>query len=594
MLTNNGQTISRIEKKIMTKDVFYNNGLVNVYQYLQNNKIDGLEYVPLRENCLIIKMDQANETEIYNKLLINFITENEIVFFTKNDRIYWDVQGNSFVIGKRFDVKGRTSGNDVKYLYEYVSAEEIGLTTESFMEKFKEFARAENLKDKEIVEFEKYFINEKTGGLKSDDKKIIPVLMTIEKGSIRFAKYLAEGERLFLDSKIHQFEDGGFCFRDMLNNRDLLIDRWDALVYWYGARIKRLYNMNYFIYLHSNNLKSLYELKKYLRINDNRRTVEDRKTGDSKEIPTNIDFAGELRKIGVENQYFYISKSQTEFQLKTLIYLFSVLFNREQAYEGAHSELLQKMFEPIYKAVKDISFVTYTEDKSSMKTNLTEYTRIYRLFQLFAILIDTKSMADPRTTFFKYLTDLIVTISFAKTEKEENLNLKDFTENILSFRSLRKNYYEAGYDSLKNNKRFFGTNLGEFERVYLNFIYEGSGQELSLHEKAKILGDEIGRFLADIDEENLLFRLRNVKNYHQMVAFFKDLKYSVLRNKDKNKASLMEFSKEFKDTLFAVFTELESDENRKNWELIRDYVAIYAVDKYRSVKYAKEKEKKGE
>ena len=100
---------------------------------------------------------------------------------------------------------------------------------------------------------------------------------------------------------------------------------------------------------------------------------------------------------------------------------------------------------------------------------------------------------------------------------------------------------------------------------------------MDIHQQSKKLGDGIGHYCAELGDKDLLFKLRSIKNYKQLIGYFKDLKFSILKNEDKAK-----FSKEFNESLSEVLEDIEP-----NWELIRDYAAIYAIDKYRLVTYAK-------
>ena len=73
-----------------------------------------------------------------------------------------------------------------------------------------------------------------------------------------------KNNEISLDSKIHTFEWGIGPFTDMLPNKGEKLDKWDALIYWYGTRIKRFYNVNFYIYLNSERLDYLLEFKKEL------------------------------------------------------------------------------------------------------------------------------------------------------------------------------------------------------------------------------------------------------------------------------------------------------------------------------------------
>ena len=109
---------------------------------------------------------------------------------------------------------------------------------------------------------------------------------------------------------------------------------------------------------------------------------------------------------------------------------------------------------------------------------------------------------------------------------------------------------------------------------------------MDLHEKSKIIGEGIGFFEAQIDDRNLLFALRNIKNFKQLISYFKDFKFEVLKNQEKAR-----FNADFNASLADVLKDLFI--NPGNWEIIRDYIAIYAVDRYKSVSYAKDQNKGG-
>ncbi len=578
-------------KKFSARDVFYNNGLVNLYGYIKRCNLDECE-CDLTSAELVVKTSMGNEESLYYQLLDNFIVENQIVHLTDNDRLYWWKEKNRFVIDKKFDVEGKSSPNDVKYLYDNIKAGDLNLTTEELYNLYNEFIKDKNVKPKEKEEHKKYFFDKDNENLKGEDKVSIPLYMTIEKAVSNFSKYLVKNDILPFDSKIHQFEDGGDCFKDMLINKDCVIDKWDALVYWYGSRIGRFFSSAYYIYLNSLDLASLYLYKSNLDISNKKAKYKVERTGEIKEANTNVNTEkqqAQLGRDGIKNSAFFISNSQQEFQLKFFMYLFSSIYHIKDDYETKiKDERRKRGAQELYRSIHDITFVTYTED-GALKSSLSEYTRAYRLFQLFEKLVLCERESGDGNQL-KYFGDLITAIKRSKPDKAENNNIKVFCENILSFRLLRSNYYEASFDILRDDeKRTLGKGLYLLEKIYLEFL-ERSEIEMSLHERSQKLGEEIGLFAADIREENLLYKLRGIKNYKQFVAYISELKFTVLKHSKKQNEGSLQFTKEFNETLLSVLNELEKEQ--KQWELVRDYVAIYAIDKYRSVSYAKSK--KGE
>ncbi len=559
-----------MEKKFFAKNVFYNNGIVNLTNFLEQNSIDGLNYF-FENNSLTLNFENS---EIYYEILAKFLENSKIVFQTNNERIYFDVNRNDFVLDKKFDVVGRASGNDVLHgVYSYISVAELKESVSEIYQKYKNFCENNNQKIDEDLFFDK-----ETKEFKSENKIRFTKNITIAEALENFSRYFVSSEILTMDSKIHQFEDGGNSFKDMFPKSDT-IDKWDALIYWFGVRIQRFFNNNYFIYPNSQNLNALKLFKQELKILENKAEVKVKDSQEVKTLPTNIDLFKQLSIDGLKNEHFYISNSGEEFELKLFMYIFSYINHIEEHYEKAN-ERRKKQKEELYNSLNEITFIVYTQD-GDMKSSLDEYTKAYKLVEFFKKL---KISEKNDSNMFHYLSNLITSISLAKSSGEKiNLNIKSFCANLLNFKNLRKNYYEASFKILKEGTNRLSKELFEFENLYLNFIKKE--QIVNLHEKSKKLGEEIGRFCANLDDKDLLFKLRNVKNHNQLVSYFASLKFAVLKN-----AKEAYFSKAFIDTLDEILTIL--NEKKDNWEIIKDYIAIYAIDKFKEVSFVKNK--KGE
>lgn len=566
-------------KEFTKKDVFFNNGLVNLKMYLDNCNIQDI-VCELTTTKLIFKYPANMEEKYYDEIFKGFIKDNDIVFHTENNRLYWDKDNSYFVYDKKYDVKGKSSANDVKNLYNYITPKDIGISTEEFYNMYLEFAHKNKLKEKSISEDTKSF--RKDNSFKKESECKIPILMTKCEAIKSYIDYSVKGNILKFDSKIHQFEDGGFCFKDMINNKDSVINKWEALIYWYGVRIRRYYNSTYFIYLNSLDLLALYEFKKYLKISDEPIQVKDKKTEIIKSIPTNINLFSQLIFDGIKNENFYISNSSKEFQLKFIMYTASKIRHIEDLYKNENEERIKKRKEKLYKNLEKISFVTYTED-GDMKASLEEYTKMYKMI----IFINKLMESDYQdASMFKYLAQLITAVSMSKEEKEKiNLNMLKLADRMLKFSELRKVYYDVSFKILKKDKGILGTELYKFENMYLKEIGRGDFI-MNLHAKSKEVGSSIGLFAANLEDRDLLFKLRNVKNHRQMITYFKDLKFTILKRESEAK-----FSKEFNDIMEELLILME--EKPENWEVIRDYISIYAIDKYRSTMYAKNINKGG-
>ncbi|WP_147566017.1 hypothetical protein [Clostridium tyrobutyricum] len=573
-------------KKFVKRDVFYNNGLVNLKMCLDeyfktlNCKLD--------QNSLTVEIPQNQDKKYFDNIFKKFIYENKIVFKTKNDRLYWNKDDKRFIYENKYDIKGKSSGNDVKYLYNYITPAEIKISTEEFFNVYIEFAKKNKFSESKIKSDTKLF--KKADNFKKEDKCTIPIFMTQDEAVESYIQYCVKGDMIKFDSKIHQFEDGGYCFRDMLSKKDKTIDKWDALVYWFGAKIMRYYNLNYFIYYNSTDLLALQDLKKKVPIDDEKIRILDKKDN-IKEIPTNVDFVKQFSLDDIRNKNFYISSSITEFQLKFLMYITSCIYHFDDDYKNSDEDEITKRKEDIFNNFKKASFVSYTQD-GDMKSSLNEYCRSYRMIRFLNSLID-KEYLD--TTLFKYISDLITAINLSKNDQEKiNLNIDRFSRNILKFADLRNVYYDVSFKIFINNKRGLGSALYCFESIYLKEIGRGE-RIMKLHEISKKIGDGIGTYASNLnnvnkDGRNLLFRLRNIKNKNQMISYFKDLEFVVLRNEEVSK-----YAKQINDNLEELFNLLESDEvENGDWEVIRDYIAIYAINKYKSVNTAKELKKSKE
>lgn len=553
-------------KRFTAKDFFYNNGIVNLYQFLEDKDFD-IE-IDFNNSFLEVKMDKAKSEEVYFEILQGFFKEYKIVHQTKNDRWFFDEKKQNFILDKKFDTVGGTKNDMRNGIYLYKNIVDYGLERKYVEDLYINFCEKYNQK----IE------RENNGNLKVPNKKNeVIIAITLDEAIQRFTEYFVDSDILKIDSKIHAFEDGQGYFHDMVKpSKSYKIDKWDALFYWFGGRIKRMYNSytvpqtsppkkkNYTIYSNSSNLKALEKFKYFLKIDDARIEYRDK---DGKIITTtsNIDFFKQLSKDNIHNPKFYISKSEEEFELKFFMYLFSTIRHIEEQYEKVNRRRKATQKE-LYDALQEITFVVYTDD-GTFKTSFGEYTKAYQLIKFFELI--------KKNELFDYLANLLVTFSMSQGGKEVNLNLQHWCQKILNFSNLRREYYLTSFNILKNDSKSFGKKLFEFEKLYLEIIL--GEKNMTIHEQSKKLGDGIGHYCAELGDKDLLFKLRNVKNYKQLIAYFKDLKFSILKNEGKAK-----FSKEFNESLSETLEDIEP-----NWEIIRDYIAIYAIDKYRAVAYAK-------
>lgn len=567
-----------IEKIFYKKDFFYNNGIANLKMFIDNYEFNEIKDIQLADNYLKIILSENDEKALFDKIYGKFLEEYKIVHQTDNERIYWDNDNKQFIIGKKYNIVGGGT-NDILKTYSKISIpiDQTGLNAKELDERLENYCETNKVPITLKNDFRKQL---KKDGKYKKNVKII-TYTTVREMISAFIKYTTndDSNELEINSKIHSFEDGvKKYFRDFVKSTDEKINKWDALIYWFGVKIKRYYNANYYLYINSQSLKALLKIKNNLKFIEDKIKYKDKKNGKIVTTQTNIDMYNQLISDGINNHNFYISNSEEEFKLKFFMYLFSYIYHIEDKYKNSTVNRQVKKTEKLFKSIQETTYVSYTQD-GNLKSALNEYSKTYKLFKFFNILIDYKYK---NISLFKYFSDIITVISLSKGRASNNivnLNIKKFSNNILNFSPIRKNYFEASFDILKNDTLGFGEYLFYIEKEYLKFTVK-EDIIMSLHDKSKILGDQIGYFAANIESKDLLFKLRNVKNHKQLVTFFKDLKFECLKNDDK-----ANFKKEFDEVLTEILSML--DKNTENWELIRDYTAIYAVNKFRAVAYAK-------
>ncbi len=280
------------------KDVIFNNGIVNLYRFLQDRDY-GLKF-ELKNSSFILEIDKTKSDEIYFDILKDFFKEYKIVHQTKNDRWYFDEKKQDFILDKRWDVVGKSSGNDIlSGVYSYKKIDDLALSKEEIKSKFLDFCEKYSLKncDKEVNKI-------------PDKNNRIVLSINYDIAVQNFTKYFVKSNILTIDSKIHTFEDGQKTFQSMLKQpKNYKIDKWNALIYWFGGRVQRFYNFSYFIYPNSSNLKALANFKEFLKIADEKMEYRDEK-GKLITTNSNIDFFNQLSNDGIFNKNFYISKSE--------------------------------------------------------------------------------------------------------------------------------------------------------------------------------------------------------------------------------------------------------------------------------------------
>ena len=275
-----------------------------------------------------------------------------------------------------------------------------------------------------------------------------------------------------------------------------------------------------------------------------------------------------------------------------MMFLFSNIYHIEKEYGDLKDDELALLFDEdtfdyskmLFDAVQNISFVTYSYDKN-FKYSLNEYTKAYQLMMFF---LDLKEKE-----LFGYLGELIYQVSISKKRKlieqkeAYNQNIIKLSDAILNFKSIVKILYDVSYDILQTDEenkksglyKRLGYSLYDFLNLYSQTIKKG--EDMSIHDESKKLGQQIGDFVAKTKDKDLLFKIRNIKNFKQMVAFLKDVEFAFLRehSEDKKENDYLDTKK----VLELLTTQSE------NWDLIKDYMAIYAIEQFKYKTYKKQK-----
>ncbi len=569
-------------RKFLVKDVFFNNGLVNLYQFLQEYIFD--IDIKLEKSFLELKY---KDEKIFFEILNKFLEEKEIVTFNKkNTRIFFDTNTNEFTQAAKVNIKNGGS-NDSKNALIRVHIDDLSISKEELLKKEEKYIQENENHTKDEYKIEKCYYDK--------SKQEIYVLSSLQEYIEKFSSYLVKDDFLALNSSIHNFEDGQKSFHDMIKiSKNYNIDKWEALIYWFGTKIQHYFNFAFFIYPNSSNLGALNIFKRDLKIKDEKNSFRDE---DDVLITTNtnVNFYDQLRKdkiFGKKFKNFYISKSDVEFELKFFMYLFSKISHIESSYEKAlDKDKMTKRKEKIFDALQEITFVVYVED-GTFKKSLNEYTKAYQFIQFLEELKKTKIniQKEQESNLFVYLADMIVTFGLSQSSKEININFQKWCKAFLEFKSLRKYYYTTSFNILKNESKSFGKGLYEFERIYLKNIMKG--KNMNILEESKKLGEQIGDFtskkfdmLDKKGDKDLLFKIRNIKNSKQLLSFLKDVEFTFLKDYKSESTT---------NNYYLDTTKLLADESfiTNNWEAIRDYIAIFAIDKYKRVIYSKSNNQK--
>ncbi len=565
------ETILNFEKR----DFLYDNGLVNIFLTLQQDprfeKVDGntLKYKnsELKLNHLKLQFSGNFEEikEIY--FILRSIYYSKVFEETANNKPYYDEDNDKVVIGKVLNVKPflqrseRTKDLLPTISLPYQKLEELKEEEEVVKEDFSGkitgslLYGSRPLKDKflppdKLGKVNVYLTPKKLG---ENIAKRIEEFISAEKCTfcgLDLTKYKnSDGKKksfaIASTNLIFDFGTGDLkpSFRDSRTKNDIPICFICDLIYRYGLMKNYFVNNNVFI-ISAPSLQLLLNLKNILMISENY----------SEEVNTKTNF--------LEKNDFVTSGMYSR-MLLLLYKIKSKALNRDEL-----SLLSMFYFIVTGRGVNDLK----AYNKVSYIVNLFERTRNVKSQdkQFLHSLIN-----------YAYYKDI-------STYETKNIPREELSREILEGMPIDSNMADLSYYnlSLDSPSGLNPTLLYEFLKEYLEAI--GMKNLKELHEICMLVGDRIGYFAGTLNNKNLLYPLREIGNIEGLTGFFKDLEYEIMKE---DAGAIWNSKLEGKDKNYSELIReiLLNAQNNQKIILIRNYLAIYAVQKYLSTKFAKSK-----
>jgi len=573
-----------IDEIFKEKSVRWNKNIDEILDNFQNFQIinRSLEKIEYKFNykqksvSLILypsKLDiEINDTN--NNLLTSFLEDifkivlhlTWTVYWTENKEWKLDLETKKFEYSSKIDIKWKWSWNDILHPKKkfFKSVFEIN----DFKDIIKDFYSSLSEKEKDQFRNKKWIFKniEKSGIYIDEPKNFRWIKVELQyKGNIRYIyvekilikftrsqfieeylKYMFWKEKIKVDSKVQPFEDWQNKFEDLLQNKKV-ISKEDFLIWQIWQKWKKFFSGNYYFYLYVPNLIKLYWLKKILNIPD---TIDEN-------TETNIT---------TDRIWWYIFPDEENFQLlKFIIFLYFILDEKNK---------IEKFL------FKNPSIIIYKE--GDLKETLLIFNKINLLFKLFDKWNIFKS--DSFKSLINYIYNVVNNYywkskNIQKFEKNWSKNIPEFRRiwyKILNLKPFANDIAELQNKNLtlKSNKRQYLKK--EFFVLYSNFL-EMINQYKSIHQISKEAADKIWYFLAKSEKwcEDILFKLRNVKNKSQLLWWLSQIMFLVLKEPEK----------QMKWTYDAISNLLENI-NDNNFEEVKSYLTIYSIQKYLSVKKA--------
>ncbi|MEB3316098.1 MAG: hypothetical protein VKK32_07795 [Candidatus Melainabacteria bacterium] len=612
-----------MSKSFYLRDFIYNNGAVNLADFIiqkqdENPSEDWVKSINVNVNnteiTLTLLTSEISEKRLFIFLFLKILDEYKIVYETANERTYWDLQSKKFINRPKLDIKGKASGNDVlSGTYDKVVIDIDSDQADLVYEKLVAFE-----KDSSSTDYKVKDLFTTAGVLKK--KKDLIVYTSVEKAKLNYMQYFlgisrskeylneqqtqsfileklleSEDYSIDLDSKIHLFEDGARTYKDLLSTKLNELDLWDALVYFCGSRFGFFYSgldPRYYVYPNALNFKLLFGFKGYLEIPLKDYEFTDEKKAKKINTRTNIAyrecFAND--RFNVLGDYYYITRSPKEFLFKSLLWLTIQFRNLNKKITNNRELSSSEEFKSKLFSFSFVSFATNGTQKTAFET----YTRLDLMIKMLDSLRETAAIENNEDD--KNLLGVLLDVQrLVASVSENNPQLLElFYNNLLNFISLREIYFNVFYLQFSKAKQAQYINSKYFAKLecfYIGETTKGDGFDMiskQIHDLCEHYGNGLGSFCALGDSKSLIFKLRNVKNESHMINFFTELQFTLLKASDDGKDGVSSLAsvKEDGKKLWQRIAEVSED-----WEFIRDYIAIYAINKFMEVDYAKNKQK---
>ena len=575
------------------RDFLYNNGLVNVflslyYDVKQKNKENykviseigskppyeiiwnGIK-ISLSHNSLIFECNEEDLIKVYESLRMNFLSiafEDEECVDTR--KLYWDKTSDEIIARPTIQIKPlfqrteRIKDLQKKYGIEYVSKEkyeEILKKVELFKHKHPEFKKIKNdkirygAKEESLIPIFVYREKDEIINILIKDISISEGEPCIICGS-KYTKLNDKPIKLSSTNLIYDFGESPPINRDHRIKKSLPLCFMCDLIYKYSL----LYNFFW------ENIVFMFDLwslaftawvKDKLRIKNSYEIREDK-------IRTNLprdSFSASLT-----NPYFLLLKT-----------LWSIYFKAIELRLGKY--LLENL------SVGQIVMFAVTNGGRDID-NSTFYNKLSYIFRFFENLKKREL-----EQFFK----ILIVYTFLKEKDKQGIIQKEFIKNLLYNQPIEKYISEASYlhfsifNERKKKRGSFYLNTQKlylFLKEYNLFMEENMEYEMILN-FCSAIGKKIGELAAETDNKSLIYSIREIGNTDKLAEFFKDFEYEVLKadrgdilnvTDQKTNKKYFEIIKEILDI---------SLKNKKSINIMRDIMAIFAIQRYMSVKYAK-------